>query len=232
MGKTYGQLALCMNEPTTKTSAYFSMVSGTAKFTSAGGILMGVIGDQAVWEMPYFALGHTGFVNEAVAMSGGTIGNYTLEYQIDTGSGYSAWKTLNGTNLSGETISPSTGFKLKIRITTTTTNAAAITFLRIRTTTTEIAQSTNFYPLDTNTVTFTGLPVGTEVRVRQGSKTLAQAQDVNTGSYIFSHSLSGRPVRAQFTLPGYVFEDLDLTLVSSDISIGIIYSPDPSYSAS
>lgn len=232
MGKTYGQVALCMNEPTVETAAYFSMVSGTAKFTSAGGILMGVIGDQAVWEMPYFALGHTGFVNEAVAMSGGTIGNYTLEYQIDTGSGYSAWKTLNGTNLSGETISPSTGFKLKIRITTTTTNAAAITFLRIRTTTTEIAQSTNFYPLDTNTVTFTGLPVGTEVRVRQGSKTLAQAQDVNTGSYIFSHSLSGRPVRAQFTLPGYVFEDLDLTLVSSDISIGIIYSPDPSYSAS
>ena len=231
-GGKEGAILLVMNEPTAETAIYYTKVTGTVLFNSVGGVEMRAIGAQAIWEMPYFSQGHTGFKNVAAVMSGGTIGNYTLEYQIDTGSGYSIWKTLSGANLSGESISPVTGFRLKIRVTTAITNSTAITFLRLTTLTTKAAQEAISYPLDTNTVTFTGLPVGTEVRVRQGSKTLAQAQDVNTGSYIFSHSLSGRPVRAQFTLPGYVFEDLDLTLVSSDISIGIIYSPDPSYSAS
>lgn len=157
MGGAYGQIALCMNEPTPETAGYFTMVSGTAKFNSSGGILMGVIGNQAVWETQDWIIGHTGFINAAATMSGGTIGNYTLEYQIDTGSGYSAWKTLDGTNLSGETVSPATGFKLKIRITTTSTDTTAITYLTLGTTTTEAAQRDNLYPLDTATVSMVGL---------------------------------------------------------------------------
>jgi hypothetical protein len=231
MGKTYGQIALCMNEPTAETAPYFTMVSGTQKFNSAGGILMGVIGNQAIWEMPYFALGHTGFVNEAVAMSGGTIGNYTLEYAIDTGAGYSAWKTLNGTNLSGETISPSTGFKLKIRITTTTTNTTAITFLLIRTTTTESAQSTNFYPLDTNTVTFTGLPAGCDaVVLAAGSTTILDQRDSLPGtSYSYTYS-GAQNVDVGFIKPGYIpFYIRNLALTATDSSIPVSLTADRNY---
>jgi hypothetical protein len=166
MSATYGRQLLCFNEPTTETTSQFTMVSGTAKFNSSGGLLMAVVGNQCIWEMPYFAKGHTGFVNTAAVMSGGTIGNYSLEFQADTGSGYSgSWSTLNGANLSTLTVDSTVGFKLKIRITTTTANTTPITYLRIDTLTTAAAQGADLYPLDpgvdvTITVTTdTGTPI-------------------------------------------------------------------------
>jgi hypothetical protein len=166
MATDYGRLLLCFNEPTTETTSQFTMVSGTAKFNSSGGLLMAVVGNQCIWEMPYFAKGHTGFVNTAAVMSGGTIGNYSLEFQADTGAGYSgSWSALNGTNLSALTVDPIVGFKLKIRIITTTANTTAITFLRMDTTTTTAAQSADLYPLDpgvsvtVTATTDTGTPI-------------------------------------------------------------------------
>lgn len=81
------------------------------------------------------------------------------------------------------------------------------------------------------TKTFTGLPVGTEVRVRRGSKTLATDADVTTGTYIFSYTPDDRPVTVQFTLPGLVFEDIVVVLNSTDQELPVISAPDPSYSA-
>jgi hypothetical protein len=166
MGTDYGRLLLCFNEPTTETTDQFTMVSGTAKFNSSGGLLMAVVGNQCIWEMPYFAKGHTGFDSVAAVMSGGTIGNYSLEFQADTGAGYSgSWLTLNGTNLSALTVNPIVGFKLKIRITTTTANTTAITYLRMDTTTTAATQSADLYPLDpgvdvtVTAITDTGTPI-------------------------------------------------------------------------
>jgi hypothetical protein len=166
MATDYGRLLLCFNEPTTETTSQFTMVSGTAKFNSSGGLLMAVVGNQCIWEMPYFAKGHTGFDNVAAVMSGGTIGNYSLEFQADTGAGYSgSWLALNGTNLSALTVNPAVGFKFKIRITTTTTNTTAITYLRMDTTTTAAAQGADLYPLGigvpvtVTAITDTGTPI-------------------------------------------------------------------------
>lgn len=156
LGSAQGRFILAMNEPTTETTSQFTMVSGTAKFNSAGGILMGVVGNQAIWEDCCFRKGHTGFQNTALVMSGGTASNYTIEYQIDTGSGYGgSWKTANGTNLSGESLDPAVGFKIKIRITTTTTNTTAITYLRFNTNTSTAGQASALYSLDTCTVKVT-----------------------------------------------------------------------------
>lgn len=152
IGDDMGRYVLPMNEPTAETDAYFTMVAGTRKFNSAGGILMGAVGDQAVWEDQYFRKGHTSFQNTTPTMSGGTIGNYTVEYDIDIndGNGFTnTWTTATGANLSGETIDPEDGFRLKIRITTTTANLTPITFLRIDTATTAAAQEDNLYPLVT-----------------------------------------------------------------------------------
>jgi hypothetical protein len=149
-----------MNEPTDETSPYFTMVSGIQKFNSAGGIIMGTVGDQAIWEDQYYRKGHTGFANTTPNLSAGTIGNYTLEYQIDINDDNEwngSWKTLSGANLSSETISPSNGFKLKIRITTTTANASAITYLRIDTISTLTVQEDNLYPLDISAITLTNM---------------------------------------------------------------------------
>lgn len=230
-GKTVGYVSLCMNEPTTKTAGYFTMVSGTAKFNSAGGILMATIGNQAVWETKDWIIGHTGFQNVGPTMLGGTIGNYTLEYQIDTGSGYSAWKTLNGTNLSGETISPATGFKLKIRITTTTTNTTAITYLNLATTTTPAAQVDNLYPLDVNSLTITGLPTGCDAFVLSaGTNTVLDQRDsIGATSYTYTYS-GAQNVDVGIIKPGYIpYYIRNLSLTAADSSIPVALTPDRNY---
>jgi hypothetical protein len=81
------------------------------------------------------------------------------------------------------------------------------------------------------TKTFTGLPVGTEVRVRRGSKTLAIDGNVTTGTYIYSYTPDDKPVTVQFTLPGTVFEDIVVTLNATNQELPVTSAPDPSYSA-
>jgi hypothetical protein len=81
------------------------------------------------------------------------------------------------------------------------------------------------------TKTFTGLPVGTEVRVRRGSKTLAVDGNVTTGTYIYSYTPDDKPVTVQFTLPGTVFEDIVVTLNANNQELPVTSAPDPSYSA-
>lgn len=164
-GGGYGALILNMNEPTAETDPYFTVDAGVVKFNSAGGVEMRAVGAKASWETAYFVQGHTGFQNVAAVMTGGgAVGNFRFKYQIDTGSGWSALSAQKtaaelATALNGETISPTTGFKLRIQIETTTINTAAITHLRIYTTTTTAAQNAIDYPLDTVPVTVTVLDV-------------------------------------------------------------------------
>lgn len=194
-GDTRGRLILTMNEPTADTIGQYTATSGAPKFNSSGGVLMAATGTQAVWETPFWVLGYTGFVNALPTMSGGTIGNYLLEYQIDVGTGYSAWKTVTGANLSGETIGAS-GFKLKLRITTTVANTTAITFLRFDLTTTQSAQWTAAYPLDTVQFSVTGLQPDSEVRAYVGadpdtSVEIAGIESSGT-SFTFYHEHAGQ----------------------------------------
>lgn len=232
-GALYGSIVLAMNEPTTETASYWSNPAGVAKFNSAGGIEMRAIGAEAIWEMPYFSQGHTGFANVTPVMSGGTIGNYTLTYQIDTGSGWNgSWKTLNTTNLTAESISPTTGFKLKIRIVTGTTNSTGITFLRIYTTTTAAAQHAIAYPLDTITLTLTGLVSGSDVVVRAaGSSTVLASVDEN-GSTTWGYTYE-TPVAVDIDVikPGYVVLPLvrNYTLPSSNASLPCAQLADRNY---
>jgi hypothetical protein len=233
MATDYGRLLLCFNEPTTETTGQFTMVSGTAKFNSSGGLLMGVVGNQCIWEMPYFAKGHTGFVDTAAIMSGGTIGNYSLEFQADTGTGYSgSWLALNGTNLSALTVNPAVGFKLKIRITTTTANTTAITYLRMDTATTAAAQSADLYPLDVITTTITGLVAGSDVVVlSHGTETiLATVEDNSATSWSFTYE-AAEAVDIAIYKPGYfpLTTIYNFMLSATDASIPVVQIPDPSY---
>lgn len=153
---TAGRLVLMMNEETS-VEDHYTITSGTPAFTSTGGIYMPTIGQQIEFTTPYWILGHNSFQNSAAVMAGGTIGNYTLEYQIDknNGSGFSAWTTMNGANLSAETgISATLGFKMKWRITTATTNTAAITSLYILTNSNTTSQAVQ-HPLDVVTAKVT-----------------------------------------------------------------------------
>jgi hypothetical protein len=172
---TAGRIAILANEPTTLTASQVTL-SGGAAFTSAGGLYMPVIGQYAIFETPDYILGHTSFVNSALVMAGGTATNYTYNYQIDKndGNGYSALSadytaTTLGTALNGVTgIDASKGFKLKLKVRTTTTNSTAITSVYMTTVSSTTAQDYQ-YPLDVATVQATSLVSGSRVKATKAS---------------------------------------------------------------
>ena len=284
------------NEPTVETSSYFTSVVGTAKWNSSGGVILPNVNDQHIWETPHYIKGHTGFNRTELTMSGGTLANYNIHYQIDNGSGYSDWKnayyqrsggsgtsgqftftvtdatgvsvgdycwgtglstlgtglkagviprvtqvngntiTVNVANtgtvsgiirfsqLPNETIDPVVGFKMKIRVTVVTTNTTAITFIRADTITTSVAQD-NYYPLDTNTLSLTGLPTGCDfVVLSAGTSTILDQKDnvnSNTLTYVYS---GAQNVDIGIIKPGYVpyyIRNLALTEVDSSIPVSL-----------
>jgi hypothetical protein len=168
-----GRIAILMNEATSATASQVSL-SGGAAFTSAGGLYMPVIGQSVTFEMPEYILGHTAFANSALVMAGGTATNYTYDYAINKndGAGWSTMTTSNytattlGAALNGVTgIDASKGFKLRLEITTGTTNTTAITSVYITTVSTTTAQDYQ-YPLDVVPVTVTVLDGSTLTAVQ------------------------------------------------------------------
>lgn len=252
-GNGYGALLLNMNEYTAETDPYFTVDAGTVKFNSAGGVEMRAIGAKATWETPYFVQGHTGFQNVAPVMTGGgAIGNFRFKYQIDTGSGYSALSAQKtaaelATALNGETISATTGFKLKLQIETTTTNTAAITQLRIYTTTTTSAQNAIDYPLDTVPVTVTVKNVNTGAAI-ENARVLIEAtgtggpatagDDILTGLTNSSGVLTGTTEHVGQVVTGkvrrasvaygtlYKTAPISATIGSSGLDITVLLIPD------
>lgn len=236
-GDELGNLVVCFNEPTAESAAQFTALSGTPKFNSAGGMILPLVGNKVVFETPHWVLGHTGFVNAAPVMSGGTVGNYRFYYEIDTGSGYSAISAkltaaALGTALSAISI-PSTGFKLRLTIETTTASTAAITFFTFATTSSNSAQTTQLYPLDTNTVTFTGLPTGCDaVVLGAGTNTILDQRD-SLGSTSYGYTFSGaQNIDIGFIKPGYIpFYIRNLALTATNSSIPVSLTADRNYAA-
>ena len=77
---------------------------------------------------------------------------------------------------------------------------------------------------------FSGLPTNTEVRIRQGSYTLDHEQNVTGGTHTFYYDPdNSKPAKAQFTLPGYVLEPIEIYLDSNDQTFPVTVKPDPSY---
>lgn len=174
---TAGFAEIVCNEPTTASAAQCQVTGGTPQFNSSGSVLLTKVGDQVVWEMPFFAIGFTAFTNSAPTITGtnvtfsagSTWGNHTLEFQVDTGSGYGGtWLALNAATLIAQTFNSTTGFKLKVRATCLTANAGnVLTNLRVALTTTSTDRDTKLYPLSVNTVVVEGLVTGSRVKATQ-----------------------------------------------------------------
>jgi hypothetical protein len=192
---TAGRVWWAMNEPTAFSSSFVTLTLAGASggFTSGGQVAMPTSGDELIIEMPYYAIGHTAFDNSAPTLTGTNTGNFSYEYDIDVndGTGFTgSYSTLNGANLSAETIDPVDGFKLRLRITCTTgATTNALTYVRISTDSTALAQA-NTYPLDTAnpTLELTGLDIGTEVVVFNADYSQELDREVLAGtSYSYSY---------------------------------------------
>jgi hypothetical protein len=176
---TAGFAEITCNEPTAASAAQCAITGGVPQFNSSGSVLLTKIGDQVIWEMPFFAVGYTAFTNSAPTITGTNVtyssgarwGNHDLEFQVDTGSGYGGtWLALTAANLIANAFTAAAGFKLKVRATCAVAAATnVITNMRVAMTTTSAAQQTNLYPLDTATVSVTELVAGSQVKATKVS---------------------------------------------------------------
>jgi hypothetical protein len=233
INNTAGFLSIACNEPTAETATECYVSGGTPRFNSLGQALLTSIGDQVTWELPWQALGCTALANAALALVGSNTGNLTYEFQYDNGSGWNGtWLTADGANLSAVSVSPSAGFRLKVRATCAVAAVGnALTNIRISVTTTASAQADNLYPLDTNTVTFTGLPIGTDVVVLSAGTSTILAQQDSHGSSSYSYTYSGaQTVDVGFIKTGYVpLYIRNLSLGTTDSSIPVAMTTDRNF---
>lgn len=227
---TAGVVEILCNEPTAKSASQCQITSGTPQFDGSGRLLMTVVGQQVIWELDYFAIGYTAFANIAPSIAGTNVtyssgarwGNHDLEFQVDTGSGYSGtWLSLTAANLITHTISASSGFKIKIRATCAVANTSnALNNLRINMVTTTNAQNDNLYPLSVSTVQVNGLVSGSRVKATAvvGGAVLFTGPEVG-GVVTFTTEYSGAiaiEARKSSASPFYLPWNSQVTPVADD----------------
>lgn len=203
----------------------FIFATGTSQYVpQTTQVLLNTVGDYFYSEMTYFIKGHISFRNLAPTITGTNTNLVTFEYQIDTGGGWNGiWKTLTAANLITEFISP-TGFKMKFRGTQTSAGTAQITSIQVFTDTSVQAQTDNLYPLSVNTLSFTGLVAGSEVRCYEGSDPTTSVEIGGTeatggSTFSFTHSSGGQDGYIMIIAMGYQPIYLPYTFKSVDESI-------------
>jgi hypothetical protein len=139
--ETTGNLLLLMNASSKDDKPYTLSTTNPPIFQNDGTILFPVAGSYIEWEWPHLIKGVSGFRSANTGLTTGTtvylggapvagplgdttsndsikrLGCIKIEYALDTGSGYGSYKILNSTNLLAETVSASTGFRIKIKMT-------------------------------------------------------------------------------------------------------------------
>jgi hypothetical protein len=240
---TLGKIGILFNEPTAETLPYVTLTPAVltgivASFTSGGVLKLTNSGDTLVLTSPYYILGYTGFPSQNIGISGTNVTNHKFEYIIDSGAGFvNEYKTFNNENLSAETISPTTGFKCKLKITVTANTLAnsantldAIYFSGATNLATEQAAQ---YPLDLVTYTLTTLKAGSEVRAYLGTDpstaTAIDGIESSTTEYTFYHDKGGQAGYIQIMALGYVPISLPLTYPSINTSVPVQQQVDRVY---
>ncbi len=120
---TTGALSIVFNASAKDTKPY--TLSGDATFSNNGRLYFRSPEDSVEYTWPHTIIGTSGFRNLPLLLNGVDLGNtpsllegLLVQYKIDTGSGYPVgWTDATPANLAAETVSSTTGFNLKIKIT-------------------------------------------------------------------------------------------------------------------
>lgn len=228
-GDTTTRAALILVEKTSYNTDAYQITYGLPRFTGAGRLAMLVAGDQIVWTWPWKILGWTGLAS--FARQGSNVANFTYEYDLDKGSGFSGtWKTFSTANLTAETgLDPVAGFRPRVRITcaiSSTTNR--IDSFAFDGTTTLALQNEALYPLPASGFRIIGFAPGSDIVVYDdniapdgtGNNVLAAGDDVSN-EWTFTYS--GFPiVTIGVFRPGYVpayFRGIQMTGVDTTYKV-------------
>ena len=233
---TGGHLVFNASTITSTSSPYYTAslaASPFAGFQSATTIGLPTSGDYIIFETPYWVKGHSSFKNVSATTT--LSGSYTLQYQIDTGSGWNGtWKTISGANLSAESISAS-GFKMKVKITANSSSTSnTFTVLRIDTNSSISDRNSNLYSLDTVTLSFENLQPGSEVRAYVGtdpatSVEIGGIESVSGTTWSFTHSSAGQDGYIAVFALGYIPLIIPRTYASVDSTLLISQVVDRNY---
>lgn len=227
---TTGAVNIVFNEKTNSepSASSYQITGGTPQFTAVTSLWMPLITDEIVYEMQYYAIGHTGFQNVNPTRTGTNTANFTLEYDIDVndGNGFTGvYKSMTGANLSAETINATLGFKLRVKISVNTaTSTNLFTNLLIPTNATTTTQAYQ-YPLDTYTYTISNLVAGSKVAILDtGTEDLFVPIMTESGgevSFTFNSDQSGDGIDIAILAPGYVYQRIVTTLPSEDANVSV-----------
>lgn len=234
---TAGRMGLKFSEPTAEyapwvTTNFTTSSTGTSGFNSSQGLALINSGDYAIFEWPHTIIGIDSFQNSAPTVTTST--NMTVEYQIDTGSGYGGtWKTFNATNLSGETVDETAGFRFKIKVSANATSSANIlTECYCLTSSNSTAQAIQ-YPLDLATVSLTNLVSGSDIVITETGTTTVLVQTDQTAATSYETQLDAATyssIDISIFQPGYIPYILrNLALTSAGLTLPMNQTADPSY---
>lgn len=175
---TTGNIGLAFREPSSLDGSINNITITGDYYWDRRGKLGLYAGSVAEFDTGYFALGHTGFTGNVTIGIGQTsnkgvnalANGRTLDFQYDLNDG----NGFNGTwldadtpaNLTGITINPANGIRMKFRLSNNGSTKEEFNGLLVETTTTATAQQT-LYPIDQNFVPFvlTNLQPNSEIRV-------------------------------------------------------------------
>jgi len=240
---TQGRVWLAFNEPTATSAAQYEVVASGAGFgfTSAGNLVMPNIGDEVIFTSPHYMLGHTAFDNSAPVVTATNSANFALSFDIDVndGAGFTGtFQVLNAANLSALVVDPTLGFRLKIRAVVVTANTGnALTYIRVTTDSTALAQQAAQYPLDYATITLTGLIAGARVQLYDLDSSVELYNDVATSSTLtialpYINDVACRVRVMHFAgAVAYEFIEFTQTLTIEGFTRAITLVPDAVYGA-
>jgi hypothetical protein len=198
------------------TSAYTDDV-GSIKRDGNNGLLLRTLNDQVTWTWNYWILGLTAFANTAPILNGTNTGNFTLQYDLDKGTGFSGtFKTLSGANLSSETGILPGGVKVRIRAICATANTAnLLRAISIVGTTSASDVTNNYYPYNEPPVTLSSIQSGSLAAIFRNSDGKLLDRKPSTSPSLYPAWYSDAAVTLRVRKPGYTEFEAPFTLTES-----------------
>ena len=208
ISSTTGAIQLLMNEPISSTAAQCWVSAGSPVFSATGLLVFRALGDQVTWECPWNILGHTAISNIDFFGTNANNTNLLFEYQTSDGESWSAWK--RESDLASETIDPTSGFYIRIRITRISeTLQPSLSFFRINTTTTADARKMQYPdgsvlvlgPASTDRINLRRLSDNALLASREGAGYIKFTSQPGQRAYLTRRNASGVEIMRTQTAP-------------------------------
>lgn len=213
--ETTGVLGLIFSPKTSDNNDF--VISGSVKIVTNGYLYIISPNGSITFTWSYWIKGHLSFPSDGYMFHDGSgDNNFTYEYDIDVGNGFSGtFKTIDHVNnLQYETIDPDIGFRLKIKISHST--GSLTNYVRRFFITTTSDRDNYLYPISENTLTLTGIPEGSEIRIYNESGIELGGIENSSGDFVLSYAYEGVDIVATLRIVSFTYKIFEQTIILSN----------------